>query len=203
MNKQNKIFGIDGSNGVGKSTVIKIILSLIGDVYNFDSVRFPGETVEGRVIRKLLLSEDSLLDPTAEFFLFAADNIQTWNLELLPRLADTSFLTDRTWLSSYAFQGAIGVDKEFITNISRPRSPYDRIYLLDAPFSIVYDRCSKDERIEQRNINLLKSSHENFEKVDDQIAGCPVVRIDATQNAMQVATDIYKDIMQVMDIDNV
>ncbi|MEX2133454.1 MAG: dTMP kinase, partial [Acidimicrobiia bacterium] len=98
---------IEGGDGSGKSTVAMAVderLKALG--YETVMVREPGSTALGEEIRKLLLDGDHMA-PWAEALLFAAQRAQLASEVIAPALdAGKWVISDRTYFSSVAYQGA-------------------------------------------------------------------------------------------------
>jgi len=148
---KGKLIGIDGMNGVGKTTLIK---GLKRHFPNAIFVKEPGETRLGVQIREILLNREEHIDPVAEFLLFAADHHQTFSKIINPALDEGRLvITDRTYLSSIAFQGALGVPLDLIHNVAEICCSYDKIFTLHASKETLKTRLSgrKLDHIESRD----------------------------------------------------
>lgn len=99
---------IDGSNGAGKTTVMKAIEQHLSNKgADFLITREPGGTPLAEEIRGLLLSKrDEKVDETAELLLFAAARAQHVNTKIKPAIAASKIvLTDRFHSATTSFQG--------------------------------------------------------------------------------------------------
>ncbi len=99
---------LEGGEGVGKTTQwerLSAILRAAG--HDVVSLREPGGTAAGDVLRRVLLDPASELTPESEALLFAASRAQLVRTVIEPALArDAVVLVDRFLLSTYAYQGA-------------------------------------------------------------------------------------------------
>jgi len=99
---------LEGGEGVGKTTQWRALgdrLTRAG--HDVETLREPGGTAAGDVIRALLLDPMATLTPEAEALLFAASRAQLVRDIITPSLARGAIvLVDRFLLSTYAYQGA-------------------------------------------------------------------------------------------------
>lgn len=144
-------FVIDGVNGAGKSTVVKLLQQRIaerGITTHF--TREPGGTSLGAELRKLLLTSQEPLPPMAELFLFAADRATHVATKITPALARGEFvISDRYHYSTTAFQGyGRGLDLatiESVNEIACQGLTPDGVLLLDLPPEIGLRRTARRE----------------------------------------------------------
>lgn len=105
----------------GKTTQSKLLLAELSKTGSWQTVREPGGTIFGDELRHAVQRADrpENVDPLAEFFAYSAIRAQLIAQVILPALKqNTGILSDRSWYSSYAFQGQ-KVPKDFIVEISR------------------------------------------------------------------------------------
>lgn len=105
----------EGTDGTGKSTQLNLLWRyLIAHGYPVITTREPTEGRYGRKIRKLYTNRHNH-SPEEELELFLADRREHVTTLLLPALEKgTIVLCDRYFLSTAAYQGAIGFDPESI-----------------------------------------------------------------------------------------
>lgn len=210
--KRGYVFGFDGSNFSGKSTAIENVkqqLHVFRPASEIVIVKFPGQTSLGSEIRKILLEGEHNITPLAEFLLFSADNTNTWSQVVLPAIERGAIvLTDRTWLSSVAFQGCgLGVNENFIARVtSHGMTHYDAIFLMDLPFETVLQRAEErnKDRIESRNADVLKRTHTRFKEFTQVFHDAIINQVDATQKPDAIAQDICCEIVDyILEKENV
>ena len=96
---------LEGIEGVGKSTQLQHLKRWLEQSGTVTTVREPGGTSAGDVIRRLLLDPESQLDERTEALLFMASRAQVVAEVIRPALARGDFvLVDRFFLSTYAYQ---------------------------------------------------------------------------------------------------
>jgi dTMP kinase len=142
MNNRPFVIHFEGPDGTGKSTQIKML-----DMYLHQQgkkclvVKEPGFTAAGDIIRQRLIHGDKL-DPEVEFALF------TTNRVLLSDYLDKAdpldyILFDRSWISSYVYQGLLGgMNLDRIISISR--AAYSKEYYF-SPDHIFFFKMTYEE----------------------------------------------------------
>ena len=159
MNTNRKGYFIlfEGIDGMGKSTQAKKLYdALISMGYKAVMMREPTDGAFGKAIRERLKSGfkndmDETLLFTMDRFYDVAFRIHNWLSQ-----EDRVIVMDRYYYSSIAYQGAKGVDADYLREINRMFAPEpDVVFLLDAPPHVGLDR--KD------NNKMEKDTFENEE----------------------------------------
>lgn len=125
----------EGGEGSGKSTQARILAQKIGATFTFE----PGGTETGLRLREILLSPDTPdLDSSTELLLMAADRHQHIAEVVDPNIkAGKSVVTDRSFISSLAYQGAargFGVESVLDINLRLQRLTLpDLVFLMVPP----------------------------------------------------------------------
>jgi len=99
---------IEGSEGVGKSTNISLIESILREHnITFELTREPGGTPMAEEIRELLLCQrEETVDPNTELLLMFASRVQHVNTKIKPLLEQNIWvISDRFTDASFAYQG--------------------------------------------------------------------------------------------------
>lgn len=195
----------DGSNGAGKTTVIKTIEQyLIKKGFDVIVTREPGGTPIGEKIRETILdpSTPEMCDMT-ELMLFGAARAQHINEKILPALAEGKVvISDRFDAATFSFQHyARGIDLNTICKINNMAlngfSPDMNIILdLDPRLGLerVKQRGEGLDRLEDEKMEFLdKARHGYLMQADQQPHKFTV--IDASQSQTQVAALV----IQVLD----
>jgi dTMP kinase len=104
---RGRLIVLEGPEGVGKSTQHRLLADhLAARGQDVVSLREPGGTPAGDVIRRLLLDPSSDIVPVAEALLYMASRAQLVEREIIPALArGATVLLDRFFLATYAYQG--------------------------------------------------------------------------------------------------
>lgn len=195
---------LEGIEGVGKSTQLQLLKGWLERTSSVATVREPGGTAAGDVIRRLLLDPESQLDERTEALLFMASRAQLVAGVIRPALQRGEFvLVDRFFLSTYAYQIAgRGLPEDEVrranalaTNGLVP----DLTLLLDLPAGAALARAARrsaQDRIERSGDEFyerVRSAFMTFASNDWQQnhpeAG-PVVLVDASGGERDVADRI-------------
>lgn len=187
--------GIDGS---GKSTQIKLLADTLRKhglsvVETFE----PTKGVYGRKIRELY-ADRSGVSPEEELELFIRDRSEHIEQLIAPNLADgTTVLCDRYFLSSAAYQGAAGLDPDYIIE----RHAFAPIP--DLAIIIEIDPEESIRRITEKRGDILNDFEqlESLKKVDGifkQMNLPYVKRIDGTCTEIEVQRQILKHVDRLL-----
>lgn len=112
---------LEGPEGAGKTTQLKLLATFLKEEgIEFVITRDPGGTALGKPIRRILLSTDSVVSPTAELLLYEADRAQNVSEIIVPALkAGKLVLCDRYIDSTLAYQGyGRKIDFELINTLN-------------------------------------------------------------------------------------
>jgi dTMP kinase len=110
----------EGGEGAGKTSQISVALEVIDAMTGRETLRTrePGGTVNAEAIRSILIAENADHDSITNTLLFAAARREHVERLIRPKLEQgTTVITDRFVLSTLAYQGAEGVDQEFIRRL--------------------------------------------------------------------------------------
>lgn len=113
---------LEGPEGAGKTTQLKLLTTFLRDEkIEHVITRDPGGTSLGKPIRRILLSTDSVISPTAELLLYEADRAQNVSEIIMPALqAGKLVLCDRYIDSTMAYQGyGRKIDFELINTLNK------------------------------------------------------------------------------------
>ena len=106
----NKFIVVEGSEGVGKSSQIKIIERyLIDNKIEYILTREPGGTSFGESIRDIILNDDNNTEELTDSLLFYASRYENYKKIILPALdAGKTVVCDRYHYSTLVYQGIVG-----------------------------------------------------------------------------------------------
>ena len=191
----------EGVDGAGKSTqVAALAAALRSDGHDVLTVREPGETVLGELIRGLLLRPaPAPLDPWAEALLFVAARAQLLAETVLPALMrGTVVIADRFVDSTLAYQGGgRGLDRRALLALHRAACGDvwpDLTVLLDLPPGAA-DRRRRDSQLPLDRMELSPEAfhaavHRTFRELAEADPGRIVV-VDAQRPAVVVSQRVY------------
>jgi dTMP kinase len=199
------LFSLEGTNGCGKTTVIKNLEQKLADLnITVVTTREPGATDLGKNIRAILMHRTAPTNARAEALLFAADRAQHFDEIILPALAQHQIvISDRMVDSSFVYQSYLkGLDQTTLGAINnfamQERRP-------DIVFYLKIDAQTSLNRMNHRNQTQTPDAfhQEALEKNQQIIDGYDailqnrkdVIVIDATKSSELVAKQMYQAII--------
>jgi len=191
----------EGVDGAGKSTQVAALASALrSDGHDVLTVREPGETAIGEMIRGLLLRPARApLDPWAEALLFVAARAQLLAETVLPALMLGSVvIADRYVDSTLAYQGGgRGLDQRSLRTLHRAACGDvwpDLTLLLDLPPSAA-ERRRRDTLLPLDRMELSPEAfHAAVHRTFRELAAAEperIVVIDATRPAVTVSQRVW------------
>jgi dTMP kinase len=196
----------DGSNGAGKTTVIKSVEKyLVAKGYDVLLTREPGGTPIGEKIREVLLSpETPEMTFMTELMLFGAGRAQHIQEKLIPALSEGKIvISDRFDAATYSFQHfARGIDINTINKVNNLAlngfSPNMNI-ILDL------DPAEGMKRVQSRGEGLDRLEDEKSEFLIKARNGYLTQAMQAPEkfeviNADQSKEKVLEDVIKVIDV---
>jgi len=184
--KRGLLIVFEGTDGTGKSTQLQLLYKdLLNRDYKVIATREPTEGKYGLEIRQLYKNRKKYSDEE-ELELFLADRREHVDKLITPALNRGKIvLCDRYFLSTAAYQGAIGFDPEAILSRNSFAPDPDLVLLFQAPINIGLTRITtgRGERpndFEQAE-NLRKAA-----AIFDSIERPYIRKIDATDSIESV-----------------
>ena len=183
----------EGTEGVGKSTLIASLNKALSGEYDVVITREPGGTPLAEQIRELLLTPKlELMNSATELLLIYAARVQHVDQVILPALAQNKVvLCDRFVDASVAYQhGGRGMDKsqiDLLTNTFVAKMP-DLTFWLDLPVEQGMQRAKNRgalDRFEQEKTEFFKSIQASYRQLAEQNSQ-RIIRLDASQSAEQL-----------------
>jgi len=147
---------IEGLDASGKTTQAKMLTENLRQ-RGFDAVYStePSRGRVGRLIRSFILNREDRVPIALEALLFAADRVDHVESEIKPLLKQGKFVVcDRYVYSSFAYQGAAGLDLEWIEYVNRFALKPDQAILLDVPTDVVVSRLRRKKTVMENRLNL-------------------------------------------------
>jgi dTMP kinase len=152
VKKQGIFICIEGLDGSGKTThAHRLVRNLqkrgIDAVYTTEPSR--GEL--GIFIRETILEGKKRVPRVVEALLFAVDRVEHFENDVKPALKEGKVVvSDRCVYSSLAYQGAAGLDLEWIEEINRFALPPDLALYIDVPPEVVVKRIRRKKSVMER-----------------------------------------------------
>lgn len=171
MLKKGFFISLEGVEGVGKSTILSHVKSLLDERgIEYIVTREPGGTPMAESIRRILLDQyNETVSDVTELLLMFASRSQNVSEVILPALSSGKWvIADRFTDASFAYQGGgRGLDLssiEMLARLVQGSLQPDLTLLLDAPVEVGLARVS--ERGEHDRIELEKKDF--FRRVREQ-----------------------------------
>ena len=191
----NKFIVVEGSEGVGKSSQIKIIERyLIDNKIDYILTREPGGTSFGESIRDIILNDDNNTEELTDSLLFYASRYENYKKIILPALdAGKTVVCDRYHYSTLVYQGIVGNN----SSVKAIHEIFDAIYskMIDHIIYLYttpkesFKRISKrsvTDKFESRGLSYLEDLSNAYELVFSGMKN--LTKIDTSKDK-----DITKD----------
>jgi len=139
---------VEGPNGVGKSTVVASLVTVLGVALGEDTAVVATREPSGSLLGQAARAMESELSGAALAMACAADRLHHVKTEIEPALARGAWVvTDRYVPSSLVLQRLDGMDTASIWALNETAPPPDlTVYLLDAPEIIAARLASRTPR---------------------------------------------------------
>jgi len=143
---------IEGLDGSGKTThAHRLVRNLQKSGFDAVYTTEPGQGKLGKFIRSTILQGKKRVPRVVEAVLFAVDRVEHMENEVKPELMKGKVVvSDRCVYSSLAYQGAAGLDLEWIEEINRYALPPDLTLYIDVPPEIVVKRIRRKKSVMER-----------------------------------------------------
>ena len=187
----------EGVDGGGKSTQIRMLEDYFTERdYEVELHMEPTQGPIGNLLRNYMRSKERSFSPETEALLFAADRIEHGKSIEKALGEGKVIISDRYLHSSLAYQGAAGVDVEWMKSLNRHALKPDLVILLDI------DPGKSLERVSDRAKTVFEEE-EYLGKVREEYRRYAVVGelkvVDATQPIDDVHADIRKLVEKLID----
>ena len=192
MKNKGYFIVFEGIDGGGKTTQIKLLANYFKQRgYEIELHMEPTMTPIGALLWKYMKSEDRSFDPKTEALLFAADRIE--HGKTIQKALDENkvVISDRYIHSSLAYQGAAGVDLEWMLSLNMHALKPNLIFLLDIDPVKGLERASGRRKTVFEENEYLKRVRAEYMRYSDK---GELVVIDAEQPIEQVHKDVLDQI---------
>jgi dTMP kinase len=186
---------LDGVDGCGKTVHSKALREGL-KARGFDAVYTaePSSSIVGKFIRTILSTEK--VPPNVEALLFAADRYEHLKREILPSLVTGKVvICDRYLYSSLAYQGAQGVDTNWIRAINNFSVKPDVAIYLDVPADVGLSRI-KRKRTVLENLDLQKKVREKYLQL---VQDGELVLVNSNRAPEEVKADVLEFAVRALE----
>lgn len=200
MGKKGVFVCIEGLDASGKTTQARLLVEELNR-RGFEAVYTtePSQGEIGSLIRKSVLQREGRVPSVIEALLFAVDRIDHVEREIKPALKEGKIVvSDRYLYSSLAYQGAAGLDLNWIREINRLALIPDLAIYIDVPPEIVFERIRRKRTVMEK----LQTQKEVREVYMGLVKTGTLIYIDGnrpaeevSKNLLSVVTDSLKSIL--------
>jgi len=152
VKKKGIFICIEGLDGSGKTThAHRIVRNLQKKGFDAVYTTEPSQGEYGKFIRESVLQGKKRMPRVVEALLFAVDRVEHLEKDVKPALKEGKIvISDRCVYSSLAYQGAAGLDLEWIEEINRMALPPDLAIYIDVPPEVVVERIRRKKSVMER-----------------------------------------------------
>jgi dTMP kinase len=187
---------IEGLDGCGKTTQAKILASKLKHSHRAVYTAEPSLGKVGKFIRNQYLFEESRSSCITEALLFAADRFDHLEKMIIPAMNEGHLvISDRYVYSSLAYQGADGLDLDWIEKINNNALRPDFSVFIDVDPSIVIERLRRKKSVMEdlETQQKVRKVYLKFVKRGD------LVRIDGNGSKKLVSTQLLNAVTEFLD----
>ncbi|MEM4643141.1 MAG: dTMP kinase [Candidatus Bathyarchaeia archaeon] len=179
---------LEGIDGCGKTTQARMLVNSLNKMgYRAIYTVEPSRGKIGSFIKRYCLHRDKRISSIVEALLFAADRVEHLGNEVIPAIMEGKIVvSDRYLFSSLAYQGAAGLDINWIRKINE--------YAIKPDLAIFID---VDPEVAIKRLKTIKSVMENLEneiKVREiylkLVESGDLIRVDGNRSKREVAKEI-------------
>jgi len=152
VKKKGIFICIEGLDGSGKTThAYRLVRNLQKQGFDAVYTTEPSRGELGKFIRTSILQGKKRVPRVVEALLFAVDRVEHLEKMVKPALKEGKIvISDRCVYSSLAYQGAAGLDLEWIEEINRMALPPDLALYIDVPPEVVVKRIRRKKSVMER-----------------------------------------------------
>ena len=197
MKKKGVFICIEGLDGSGKTThahriVRKLQEQGLDAVYTTE----PSTGDLGKFIRSTILQGKKRVPRVVEALLFALDRVEHLKKDVKPALEMGKIvISDRCVYSSLAYQGAAGLDIEWIEEINRMALSADLAIYIDVPPEVVVKRIRRKKSVMERLETQRKVQKVYMKYVENG----KLVPVDGDKGKAEVTQNILKIILDFLE----
>jgi dTMP kinase len=191
---------IEGLDGSGKTTQAKILVKNLRRK-GFDAIYTTEPSVGkvGKLIRSFVLDRKERVPAALEALLFAADRVDHMENVIKPLLKQGRVVVcDRYVYSTLAYQGAAGLDLNWIELVNRFALKPDLALLVDVPSDVVVQRLKRKKTVMETKRNQEKVREVYLKLATDK----QLTLIDGDRSVRQVADDVLKAVLARLAVEH-
>jgi len=188
---------IEGLDKSGKTTQsILLVEALRRRGYEAVYTSEPSDGEIGKFIREYILNREKRVYAMVEALLFAADRTEHTEAVIKPNLKRGKIVvSDRYLFSSLAYQGAAGINIDWIREINKAAIKPDLAVYIDVPIDVILSRCQGRKSVmEQREIQ--ERVREIYMKM---VRSGELTAVDGDRPVEETAKEIQKIVLKRLE----
>lgn len=196
MGRKGFFICIEGLDGCGKTTQARLLASRLKESYNAVYTAEPSSGKIGEFIKEYCLHAERRGSSIVEALLFAADRFEHVNNEIVPALNDGKLIvSDRYVYSSLAYQGATGLDLDWIKRINEHAiRPHLAIFIDVEPETVVHRLKAKKSVMEN-----LGTQHKVREVYLRFVKNGELTLVDGNASKEKVSEEILTMVLEFLE----
>lgn len=196
MKKKGIFICIEGLDGSGKTThAHRIVRNLQKKGFDAVYTTEPSRGEYGKFIRTSVLEGKKRVPRVIEALLFAVDRVEHLEKDVKPALKEGKIvISDRCVYSSLAYQGAAGLDLEWIEEINRMSLPPDLAIYIDVPPEVVIERIKRKKSVMEK----LETQRKVREVYMKYVKDGKVVPVDGDRKKGEVEKSILEIVLNFL-----
>jgi len=196
VKKKGIFICIEGLDGSGKTThAHRLVRNLQKKGFDAVYTTEPSRGELGKFIRESVLQGKKRVPRVVEALLFAVDRVEHLEKMVKPALKEGKIvISDRCVYSSLAYQGAAGLDLEWIEEINRMALPPDLALYIDVPPEVVVERIKRKKSVMER----LETQRKVREVYMKYVKNGKLVPVDGDKRKGEVTQNILMVILDFL-----
>src|SRR4030042_4432030 len=178
---------VEGLDGCGKTTQAKLLVKRLKKTREAIYTAEPSKGEIGKLVKKCYLHAKKRGSITVEALLFAADRLEHLKNEVLPALdKGKTVVSDRYVFCSIAYQGAAGLDLNWIEKINEQAVRPDLAIFIDVEPETVIHRLKRKRSVMEDLHTQIRVRNVYLKYVESG----KLVRIDGNKPKREVSRDL-------------
>ncbi|MDH5482538.1 MAG: dTMP kinase [Candidatus Bathyarchaeota archaeon] len=196
MKKKGFFICVEGLDGCGKTTQARLLVRKLKENYAAVYTAEPSNGKVGRFIKKYCLHNKKRLSSVVESLLFAADRFEHVENVILPAVKRGKLvISDRYLYSSLAYQGATGLNLEWIQKLNEHALHPDLAIFIDVDPEIVIGRLKRKKSV-MENLKTQRKVREVYVRF---VENGELVNVDGNKSKKEVADEIMTVVLGFLE----